>query len=35
MSVTISPQALDRLKEVLARPDNQGSKLRVIFEGFG
>lgn len=35
MSITITPKAREKLSEVLAKPDNDGSKLRVIFEGFG
>jgi Fe-S cluster assembly iron-binding protein IscA len=35
MSIIITPQARERLTEVLSSPDNHGSKLRVVFEGFG
>ena len=35
MSITITPKAREKLVEVLAKPDNVASKLRVVFEGFG
>jgi hypothetical protein len=35
VSITITPQAKGRLEEVLSNPDNAGSKLRIVFEGFG